>query len=204
MEKKYTLPELNYGYKELEPNISEEQLKVHHNEHHKAYVDGANKILDKLDQSRKKNKEIDMKATLKELSWQIGGHILHSLYWKNLRGNKGMPESTIKEEIDKEFGGFERFRKEFSNAAESVEGSGWVALTYCKKTERLIIMQIEKHNTNIYPMFGIIMVLDMFEHAYYIDYKNKKAEYIKAFWNLVNWDEVNKRLEKLIEQRNKS
>ena len=100
--------------------------------------------------------------------------------------------------IAKEFGSFERFKKEFTQAAVSVEGSGWAALTYCGQTNRPIIMQIEKHNTNVYPAFRILMVLDVFEHAYYIDYKNERAKFVEAFWNIVNWDGVNKRLKELL------
>ena len=196
--KYYSLPELPYGYKDLAPHISEEQLKIHHDKHHAAYVKGANAILEKLDKARIEKAELDIKSTLKELSFQIGGHLLHSLFWGNLapagKGG-GAPTSTLAKEIDKEFGSFERFKKEFSQAAASVEGSGWAALSYCPLTRRLMIMQIEKHNTNVYPMFNILMVIDVFEHAYYIDFKNERAKFIEAFWNIVNWPEVNKRLE---------
>ncbi len=198
MENKYALPELPYGYKELEPHISEEQLRVHHDKHHMAYVNGANKILERMDSSRKKGTELDMKATLKELSWQVGGHVLHSLYWTNMTGKGSEPRGSIKKVLEKEFGSIERFKKEFNDAAKSVEGSGWVALAYCTQTCRPMIMQIEKHNMNLYPTFGILLVMDMFEHAYYIDHKNEKGKYIDAFWKIVDWDEVGKRLESAI------
>jgi len=197
----YVLPKLPYGYKDLEPHISEEQIKIHHSKHHQAYVNGANAILQKLDKSRKEGTDLDVKSTLKELSFNIGGHLLHSLFWDNLaptgKGG-GTPRGILGDAIEKEFGSFERFKKEFSQAAVSVEGSGWAALTFCNQTKRLIIMQIEKHNTNIYPMFRILMVLDVFEHAYYIDYKNERAKFVDAFWNIVNWNEVNKRLKELL------
>jgi len=194
----YVLPKLSYDYKDLAPHMSEEQLRIHHSKHHQAYVTGANTILQKLDNTRKENTDIDMKATLKELSFNIGGHLLHSLFWGNLapagKGG-GIPSGALGDALAKEFGSFERFKKEFTQAAASVEGSGWAALTLCRQTNRLIIMQIEKHNTNVYPMFRILMVLDVFEHAYYLDYKNERAKFIEAFWNIVNWNEVNKRLE---------
>jgi len=197
----YVLPKLPYGYKDLEPHISEEQLKIHHSKHHQAYVNGANAILQKIDKARKEGTDLDVKSTLKELSFNIGGHLLHSLFWDNLaptgKGG-GTPRGILGDAIEKEFGSFERFKKEFSQAAVSVEGSGWAALTFCNQTKRLIIMQIEKHNTNIYPMFRILMVLDVFEHAYYIDYKNERAKFVDAFWNIVNWNEVNKRLKELL------
>ena len=194
----YVLPKLPYDYKDLAPYMSEEQLRIHHSKHHQAYVNGANAILQKLDKARKEGTELDIKSTLKELSWNIGGHLLHSLFWGNLapagKGG-GKPGGVLGDAIEREFGSFERFKKEFTQAAVSVEGSGWAALTFCRQTNRPIIMQIEKHNTNVYPMFGILMVLDVFEHAYYIDYKNERAKFVDAFWNIVNWDEVNKRLE---------
>jgi Fe-Mn family superoxide dismutase len=199
--KSYSLPKLPYEYKDLEPYISEEQLKIHHSKHHQAYVNGANAILEKLDKARKEDTALDIRATLKELSFNIGGHLLHSLFWGNLaptgKGG-GKPGGVFGEMVEKEFGSFERFKKEFTQAAISVEGSGWAALTFCKQTNRPIIMQIEKHNTNIYPMFRILMVLDVFEHAYYLDYKNERAKFVDAFWNIVNWDEVNKRLKELL------
>jgi Fe-Mn family superoxide dismutase len=155
-------------------------------------------VLEKLDKARIEKAELDIRSTLKELSFQIGGHLLHSLFWGNLApAGKGSaaPIGSLAKEIDKEFGNFDRFKKEFSQAAASVEGSGWAALSYCPLTKRPIIMQIEKHNTNVYPMYNILMVIDVFEHAYYIDYKNDRAKFIEAFWNIVNWPEVNKRLE---------
>jgi len=198
----YALPKLAYGYKDLEPYISEQQLTIHHQKHHQAYVNCANAILEKLDKSRKEGTDMDVKATLKELSWNIGGHLLHSLFWGNLapadKGGSGKPSRVLGDAIDKEFGSFERFKKEFTQAAASVEGSGWAALTLCRQTRRPIIMQIEKHNVNVYPMFRILMVIDVFEHAYYIDYKNDRAKFIEAFWNIVNWNEINKRLEESI------
>jgi len=199
-EKFYVLPKLSYGYKDLAPYISEEQLRIHYEKHHQAYVNGANAILQKLDKSRKEGTDLDMKATLKELSFNIGGHLLHSLFWGNLapagKGG-GKPSGSLGDAIEKEFGSFERFRKEFTQAATSVEGSGWAALAFCWWTKRPIIMQIEKHNTNVYPNFRILMVLDVFEHAYYLDYKNDRGKFVEAFWNIVNWDAVNKRLEGL-------
>ncbi len=200
MEKRkfYVLPELPFGYRDLEPHISEKQLGIHHDKHHQGYVNGANAILQKLDKARKEGADMDTKSTLKTLSFNIGGHILHSLFWPNLapagKGG-GKPGGALGDAIEEEFGSFERFKKEFSQAAVSVEGSGWAALSFCRQTNRPIIMQIEKHNTNVYPMFKILMVLDVWEHAYYLDYKNERAKFVDAFWSIVNWDKVNKRLE---------
>jgi len=194
----YVLPKLPYGYKDLEPYISEEQLKIHHEKHHQGYVNGANAIFEQLEKARKENIDLDIKSTLKTLSFNIGGHILHSVFWPSLAPSGkggGEPSGVLGNVLKKEFGSFERFRKEFSQAAASVEGSGWAALSFCRQTNRPIIMQIEKHNTNIYPMFRILMVLDVWEHAYYLDYKNARAKFVDAFWDIVNWNEVNKRLQ---------
>ena len=195
MTKSFVLPKLPYDNNALAPYISEQQLMLHHDKHHLAYVNGANAIFDILDKARKENMELDMKATLKELSFHIGGHLLHSIFWENLapagKGG-GKPGGAIGDMIDKEFGSFERFKMEFTKAAASVEGSGWAALAVQQCVSRPLIMQIEKHNVNVYPSFQVLMVLDVWEHAYYLDYKNDRAKFVEAFWNLVNWDYVNK------------
>ena len=200
--KMYDLPKLGYDYSALAPVISEDLLRLHHAKHHAAYVKGANTILEKMDKARADKADFDTKATFKELSFHIGGHLLHSLFWENLappgKGGGEKPSGKIAKVIEEEFGTFERFKKVFSQTAASTEGSGWAALTFCKKTGRPIIMQVEKHNTNVYPMFRILMVLDVWEHAYYLDYKNDRGKFVEAFWTIVNWTEVNKRLEDLL------
>ncbi|MFA6089637.1 MAG: superoxide dismutase [Candidatus Woesearchaeota archaeon] len=198
-QKKYVLPELRYKYDELEPYISEEQLRLHHTKHHKSYVDKSNAIIESIDIERINEKEIDMKAVLKELSFNVSGHLLHSLFWKNISPissiSKKMPNAYLLKGIKEDFGSFERFKKEFTSTALSVEGSGWAVLALCQITKRLIIMQIEKHNVNIIPTFGILLVFDVFEHAYYVDYKNDRMKYIEALWNLTNWKEVERRFD---------
>jgi len=199
--KLYSLPKLPYAENALEPFISEAQLKIHHDKHHAAYVNGANAILDRLEKARQAGTDVDMKATLKELSFQAGGHVLHSLFWGNLApaGKAAKePAGLLADVLRNEFGSFERFKKEFSLAAASTEGSGWAALAWCGMTGRPMIMQIEKHNVNVYPMFRILMVLDVWEHAYYLDYKNERPRFVEAFWNIVDWNEVNRRLEAAI------
>ncbi|MFA4850245.1 MAG: superoxide dismutase [Methanoregula sp.] len=197
----YSLPKLPYEYSALAPHISEEQLKLHHQKHHQAYVNGANSIFEKLDKARKENTDLDMKATLKELSFHIGGFKLHTMFWENLapagNGGGGVPKGDLAKAINAEFSKFERFKKEFTQAATSAEGSGWAALTFCRKTGRPLIVQIEKHNTNVVPGFEILMVLDVWEHAYYLDYRNDRAKFVDTFWNIVNWDAVEQRFNKL-------
>ncbi len=200
----YTLPPLAYAYGALAPAISEAQLTLHHQKHHQAYVNGANGIFERLDKARKDNSDFDVKSTLRELSFHIGGHLLHSLFWENLapagKGGGGAPSGKLGEMISKEFGSFDRFRKEFTQAAASAEGSGWAALTLCRKTMRPVVMQVEKHNVNVYPGFTILMVLDVWEHAYYLDYRNDRAKFIEAFFTIANWDVVNTRLETALSQ----
>lgn len=199
--KRYVLPKLPFPSDSLVPHISKEQLEIHHDKHHQGYVNKSNAILEKLENARKEGADLDIKSTLKTLSFNIGGHVLHSLFWPNLApAGKGgeKPGGALGDALDKEFVIFEKFKKEFTQAAVSVEGSGWAALTFDTQTNRPIIMQIEKHNVNIYPGFKILMVLDVWEHAYYLDYKNERAKFVDAFWSVVNWDEVNKRLEELL------
>jgi Fe-Mn family superoxide dismutase len=204
-QKLYTLPELDYRYDALVPFISEDLLRVHHTKHHTAYVEGANAILRKMDEAKIKLTDFDAKATFKDLSFQVGGHLLHSLFWKNLapagKGGGDLPTGNVAKIIQEEYGSVERFKKIFSQTAMSAEGSGWAALTFCQRTQRPMIMQVEKHNVNIYPTFKILMVLDVWEHAYYLDYKNERGRFLEAFWNVVNWSEVDKRLEGLSEAK---
>lgn len=196
----YTLQKLPYSFNELEPYLSAEQTRIHYEKHHFSYVKNLNNLILLLNEARKTNAEINLKAIAKEISYNFGGHLLHSLFWQILSSPKeeggGNPHGLIKEMIEKEFETFERFKHEFSKIASSTEGSGWAALSYCQKTNHLLITQIEKHNMNIAPEMPILLALDMFEHAYYIDYKNEKEKYINSFWNLIDWNEINVLAEK--------
>jgi Fe-Mn family superoxide dismutase len=202
MEKRpYELPKLEFGYKDLEPFISEAQLQLHHQKHHAAYVNGANAILETLDKNRREGIDGDAKALSKAFSFNAAGHLLHSLFWENLAPvakTTPKPHGLFAKTIDGEFGSFDRFKKEFSQTAISAEGSGWAALVFCRLTNRPLLMQIEKHNTNVIPMFRILLVLDVWEHAYYLDYKNDRAKFVEGFWNIVNWHEVDQRLEAIL------
>jgi len=188
---KYLLKDLPYGYTDLEPYISEEVLKLHHDKHHAAYVNAANGLIDKINEARTGGPQMDYKSVLKGLSFSAGGHILHEMFWENMataNSGKNKPSGKILEAIEKEFGSLERFKIEFSETAKSVEGSGWAVLN-----QDLSIGQIEKHNVNIIPGNKILLCLDVWEHAYYLDYKNDRAKFIENWWNVVNWEEVGKR-----------
>jgi Fe-Mn family superoxide dismutase len=193
---KYNLPELPYGYKDLEPYMSEEVLKLHHDKHHASYVKSANDLIDKIEEARKNNEDLDLKSVLKSLSFNVAGHILHEIFWKimaSAESGKNKPEGKILEALEKDFGSFERFKKEFSQTALSVEGSGWALLTHHKEHGNLNLIQVEKHNVNFYPEQSILLCLDVWEHSYYLDYKNDRAKFIENWWNVINWEEVNKR-----------
>ncbi len=192
----YKLPILSYGYKDLEPYMSEEVLVLHHAKHHQSYVNAANVLLEKIWDAREKNAELEYKAVLKSLSFNAAGHILHETFWNVMAPSnlgKNNPRGEILKAIEDEFGSFERFKKEFSETAKSVEGSGWALLTYHKEHGNLAIIQVEKHNVNFYPEQKILLCLDVWEHAYYLDYKNDRAKFVDSWWNIVNWEEVEKR-----------
>ena len=202
MEKKpYVLPQLEFGYKDLEPWISEAQLQLHHQKHHAAYVNGANAILEILDKNRKDGVDGDAKALAKAFSFNAAGHLLHQLFWENLAPaakTTPKPDGIFAKVVNGEFGSFERFKKEFSQTAVSTEGSGWATLVFCPMSDRPLLMQVEKHNANVIPTFRALLVLDVWEHAYYLDYKNDRAKFVDAFWNIVNWAKVNQRLEAVL------
>ena len=194
----YNLPKLPYDYKDLEPYISEAVLMLHHDKHHAAYVNAANALLDKIADARKNNTELDYKSVLKSLSFNVGGHILHEKFWKNMaphsaEASRGKPAGTLADAINKEFGSFERFKTEFSEIAKSVEGSGWAILASDQEGKNISLMQVEKHNVNLFPEAKVLLPLDVWEHAYYLDYKNDRAKFIESWWNIVSWEEVEKR-----------
>lgn len=195
MHKQYKLPELPYGFDALSPVISSEQLQLHHDKHHKVYVDKANELIKLLDDARKVGEKADIGSTAKKLSFNAGGHVLHSLMWQNLRAPQkdNMPEGDLAEDIERDFGSIERFMSEFFEAAVTTEGSGWATLSYCPHLSGLIIEQIGNHNQFLVPNRMAILALDMWEHAYYLDYKNDKQTYAKNCWQIINWEKVAKR-----------
>lgn len=198
--KKYELPPLPYSYDALEPIISREIMTLHHDKHHAAYVNGANAALERLEKFRKGEVEIDIKATLRDLTFNLNGHILHSIFWPNMRGpqENNRPGGMIADLINRDFQSFDSFKREFSNAAKTVEGSGWAILGLEPITNQLIVMQVEKHNLSHIANLKILLTLDVWEHAYYLDYKNDRAKYVDNWWQVVNWDDVEKKLTKVL------
>ena len=192
MAKKYVLPELPYAYDALEPHISAEIMELHHSKHHQNYVNGANAALEKLEAARKDGSIAAVVTALsKDLAFNLGGHTTHALFWENLGPNGGgKPTGALAAAIDADFGSFEEFQKHFAAAALGLQGSGWAVLAYDKIGERLVIEQMTDQQGNLSIDLVPLLLLDMWEHAFYLQYKNVKADYVAAVWNVFNWDEV--------------
>ena len=192
MAKKYVLPELPYAYDALEPHISAEIMELHHSKHHQNYVNGANAALEKLEAARKDGSIAAVVTALsKDLAFNLGGHTNHSLFWENLGPNGGgKPTGALAAAIDADFGSFEEFQKHFAAAALGLQGSGWAVLAYDKIGERLVIEQMTDQQGNLSIDLVPLLLLDMWEHAFYLQYKNVKADYVAAVWNVFNWDDV--------------
>jgi Fe-Mn family superoxide dismutase len=194
----YALPELPYGYDALEPHVSRELLELHHDAHHAAYVKGANETLEKLEDARQARRFDYIGQLEKSLAFNVAGHVLHSLLWKNLTPNgHGSPEGELETQLDGDFGGFESFKEQLTAAAAAVQGSGWGALSWEPLGRRLVVEQVYDHQGNTGNATVPILVVDMWEHAYYLQYRNKKAAWLAAFWQLANWTDVAQRLAKV-------
>jgi superoxide dismutase, Fe-Mn family len=194
---KYTLPELEYDYSALEPHLSARILELHHDKHHKAYVDGANTVLEKLSEARSTGEFGTINQLEKNLAFHISGHLLHSILWRNLSPDGGgRPEGDLAAAIDDNLGSFDACKAQISEAATAVQGSGWAALSWEPLGGRLIVEQVYDHQGNVGQGGPPLLVLDMWEHAYYLQYENRKAEWVDAFWELVNWDDVAQRFAK--------
>jgi Fe-Mn family superoxide dismutase len=191
---KYTLPELDYDYAALEPSLSARILELHHDKHHKAYVDGANTVFEKLEQARASGDFGTINQLEKNLAFHLSGHVLHSIFWKNLNPDGGgKPEGDLADAITEHLGSFDAFKAQLNEAATNVQGSGWAALSWEPVGQRLIIEQVYDHQGNVGQGGPPLLVLDMWEHAYYLQYENRKAEWVDAFWDVVHWDDVAQR-----------
>ncbi|WP_340049964.1 superoxide dismutase [Corynebacterium parakroppenstedtii] len=191
----YELPDLPYDYDALEPHISGEIMQLHHDKHHATYVAGANTALEKLEKTREEGADAnEIRALSKNLAFNLGGHTNHSIFWKNLSPNGGgEPTGELAEAINRDFGSFEKFKDHFSAAATGLQGSGWAVLGYDHIAGRLIIEQLTDQQGNVSVDFTPLLMLDMWEHAFYLQYKNVKADYVKAVWNVFNWADVAER-----------
>ncbi len=200
MAKTYSLPPLPYKYSDLQPYISEKTMTLHHTKNHQAYVNGANAALEKLDKSRKGELQIDVRAVLRDYSFNVDGHILHSFFWPNMappgKGG-GRPGGRLADKIDQDFGGFEKFKSQFSEAAKTVEGAGWALMLYDSETDQLVLTQVEKQNNMHLAQMPLILGIDLWEHAWVHDYLTDRPKYIEAWWNVANWSDADARLAKV-------
>lgn len=193
----YTLPDLDYDYGALAPAISGEIMELHHSKHHAAYVAGANTALDKLAEARATGDFGSIPKLEKDLAFHLGGHLNHSLFWKNMSPDGGgEPTGDLSSAIGEFFGGFDAFKGQFNAAANSLQGSGWAILVWDTFGKRLNVNQLYDQQNNLPPGQLPLLQLDMWEHAFYLHYRNVKADYVNAWWNVVNWDDVSARLAK--------
>jgi len=195
---KISLPELSYPYEGLEPYIDRETMRLHHSIHHQGYVNGFKAAEKALSEARAKGEYSLIEYWSKKASFHGGGHVLHSLFWSTMapsgKGGGGEPTGMIEQFITRDFGSFSKFREHFSAAANNVEGSGWALLHYDLDRHALIIMQAEnQHKLSSWRTIPILGI-DVWEHAYYLKYQNRRAEYIENWWNVVNWKAVDEML----------
>ncbi|MCL1838602.1 MAG: superoxide dismutase [Propionibacteriaceae bacterium] len=193
----YVLPELKYDYSKLEPFISGQILELHHSKHHAGYVSGANTALDKLAEARANLDFGNLPKLEKDLAFHLGGHINHSIFWENMAPDAGgEPEGEIAAALEEFFGTYEGFKAQFSASANSIQGSGWSLLAWDSFGQRLHINQVYDHQANLPAGQCPLLFLDMWEHAFYLQYKNVKGDFVDAWWNVVNWADVAERFAK--------
>jgi Fe-Mn family superoxide dismutase len=190
----YRLPDLPYDYSALEPHYSARHLELHHDKHHAAYVKGANDTLDKLADGRAKSDFAHIIQLEKSLAFNVSGHILHSILWENLSPDGGgAPSGELARQVDVDFGSADALRNQMTEAANTVQGAGWAVMAWEHHAGRLLVEQVYDHQGNIGQGATPLLVLDMWEHAYYLQYENQKADWVKAYWRLVNWANVAER-----------
>ncbi|WP_018352720.1 superoxide dismutase [Longispora albida] len=187
----YTLPDLPYDYGALEPAMSGQILELHHSKHHAAYVAGSNATLDALAEARDKGNYAGIVGLEKTLAFNVSGHVLHSIFWENLSPEGGeRPEGELAAAIDEYFGSFEALQAQLSSATKLVQGSGWGVLGYEPLSGRLQVTQVYDHHGNVGVGTTPILVFDAWEHAYYLQYKNVRPDYVDQLWKIVNWADV--------------
>jgi Fe-Mn family superoxide dismutase len=192
----YTLPDLPYDYGALEPHISGEIMQLHHDKHHNTYVTALNEVLEKLAAARDKGDFGPIVGLEKTLSFNLGGHLNHSVFWKNLSPDGGdKPDGELAAAINESFGSFDGFQAHFTAAATTIQGSGWAILAWDTLGQSLHIVQLYDQQANVPVCMVPIVMVDMWEHAFYLQYKNVKPDYVKAWWNVVNWADAATRFE---------
>ncbi|XP_065368591.1 superoxide dismutase [Mn], mitochondrial [Calliphora vicina] len=191
---KHTLPQLPYDYAALEPIVTREIMELHHTKHHQTYVNNLNAAEEQLAEAQSKNDVTKIISLAPALRFNGGGHINHSIFWQNLTAEKTQPSAELKKAIEEQFKGLDQFKKEMTATTVAVQGSGWGWLAYNKKTQKLQIVAMPNQDpleasTGLIPLFGI----DVWEHAYYLQYKNLRPSYVEAIWDIANWNDISKR-----------
>jgi len=193
----YMLPDLPYDYAALEPYISGSIMELHHGKHHAAYVKGANSALDRIADARHDGKYDQIAALEKAMAFNLSGHVLHSIFWENMTPKGGgRPNGELAMAIDQDLGGFDFLRQQMNAVAASIMGSGWSALVWEPLGKRLLVTQIYDHQSNVTQAGTPLLVIDAWEHAFYLQYQNRKMEFFDAIWNVWNWDDVADRFER--------
>jgi Fe-Mn family superoxide dismutase len=193
----YALPDLPYDYAALEPYISGRIMELHHGRHHATYVKGANTAIEQLAEARDQETFGSLTTLEKNLAFHLGGHVNHTVFWPNMSPDGGdKPNGELAAAIDEFFGSFDAFRAHFEANALAVQGSGWSILTWDMVAQRMYVIQLYDHQGNVPVCMVPLLLLDMWEHAYYLQYQNNKADFVKAWWNIVNWADVQSRYER--------
>jgi Fe-Mn family superoxide dismutase len=193
---RYSLPDLLYDYGALAPHISGEIMELHHSKHHQAYVTTLNQTLDKLAEAREKNDFGAIVGLEKTLAFNLGGHVNHSAFWTNLSPDGGgKPQGELAAAVDEFFGSFDTYRAHFTAAATTIQGSGWAVLGWDTLGKQLLVHQLYDQQANLPAGQVPIVLLDMWEHAFYLQYRNVKPDYVKAWWNVVDWADAARRFD---------
>jgi Fe-Mn family superoxide dismutase len=191
------LPPLTYAYDALEPHIDQQTMHLHHDIHHQAYVNGFNTAQQKLAEARISGDFALVKHWEREAAFHGSGHVLHAIFWTIMSPKGGgEPKGDLAKAIAGAFGSYDAFKKHFIAASNAVEGSGWGVLAFNRSLNQLQILQAEKHQDLTVWGAEPLLIVDVWEHAYYLKYQNKRPDYVNAFFNVINWDEVGKRLDK--------
>jgi superoxide dismutase, Fe-Mn family len=197
MAEKYTLPDLPYEYSALEPHIDAKTMEIHHSKHHQTYVDKANAALESLEKARANDDTSLVQYWTHVHAFNLGGHINHTIFWRNMGPDGGgEADGAVADQITSDFGSFGAFKAQFSANAIAVEGSGWGWLLWDGVSKSLVIQQVEKQMDIVTPGLFPLLGIDVWEHAYYLKYQNKRPDYVEAWWNVVNWAHVNERFDR--------
>ena len=192
----YALPDLSYDYGALEPHINGHIMELHHDKHHAAYVKGANTALEQLQEKRRDDDFATLSMLERNLAFHVSGHVLHSIFWTNLSPDGGdKPAGVLSEAIESTFGGYDAFRKQMTQAATTIQGSGWALASWEPVAQRMVIQQVHDHQGNHGQGTVPLLAIDAWEHAYYLQYENQKADFFDAVWSVVNWEDVGRRFE---------